>query len=237
MEGIAYGEDEVTLAAEDLIYLYTDGVTEAMDIDGTLYGEPRLVDMLQAGKYPDAKAAVTETVDDVWRFQGNASQADDITILAMRYHGPMTVEGETEITLRMRNDAGEISAMNDAFCEFAEQHGVPTKIQLKMNVCLDELLNNIVSYGFDEGDEAEHNIEIHIRLLDSELVVTIVDDGKPFNPFGNDPPDTALSVEDRPIGGLGVHLVKNFVDKVHYERHGEDNVVTLHKNLEEDSEG
>ena len=55
----------------------------------------------------------------------------------------------------------------------------------------------------------------------------------PSNPFPNDPPDAALSGEERPIGGLGVHLVRNFMDKVAYERHGEDNVVTLVKHLGE----
>ncbi len=237
MEGIAYGEDSTSLNPHDLIYLYTDGVTEAMDIDGGLYGEPRLRERLAEADYPAARDAVEDTVDDVWRFQGDASQADDITIMSVRYHGAVTREGETELTLNMRNDITAIGAINKEFNVFAEKHGVPSSVQRRMNVCLDELLNNVISYGFcDEEQAGEHEIELHFRLLDSELVVTIVDDGKPFNPFGNDPPDTCLSVEDRPIGGLGVHLVKNFMDKVHYERHGENNVVTLHKHMDGENE-
>ena len=234
MEGIAYSESETTMDKGELIYVYTDGITEAMDIDRNLYGEDRLADMLEAATYEDAKAAVTYSVDDVWSHQGDASQADDITVMAVRYHGPVTIEGESELTLTMVNDIMAISGINEAFNGFAEQHGLEDAVKRRMNVCLDELLNNIVSYGFteDEGEE-EHEIEVHLRLLDSELVVTIIDDGKPFNPFANDPPDTALSVDERPIGGLGVHLVRNFMDKVSYERHGENNVVTLHKNLGE----
>ncbi|MDJ0878875.1 MAG: SpoIIE family protein phosphatase [Halieaceae bacterium] len=237
MEGIAYGEDSATLAPADLLYLYTDGVTEAMDIEGSLYGEDRLRDRLADADYPAAQDAVQDTVDDVWRFQGDASQADDITIMSVRYHGPVTQEGDTELILTMHNDITAISAVNDDFNGWAEKHGIPTNVQRPMNICLDELLNNIVSYGFcDEAVDEQHEIELHFRLPDSELVVTIVDDGKPFNPFGNEPPDTCLSVEDRPIGGLGVHLVKNFMDKVHYERHGENNVVTLHKHLDGENE-
>jgi sigma-B regulation protein RsbU (phosphoserine phosphatase) len=237
MEGIAYGEDSTVLAPADMLYLYTDGVTEAMDIAGSLYGEERLRERLRGADYPAAKDAVEDTVDDVWRYQGDASQADDITIMSVRYHGPVTREGETELTLRMHNDITAIAGVNDDFCRFAEQHGIPAAVQRRMNVCLDELLNNIVSYGYcDEAASDAHEIELHFRLLDSELVVTIIDDGKPFNPFGNDPPDTCLSVEERPIGGLGVHLVKNFMDKVHYERHGENNVVTLHKHLDQEQE-
>ena len=233
MEGIAYGEDETTLNKGEMIYLYTDGITEAMDIDRNLYGEDRLRDLLADADYSDAKAAVTDSVDDVWKHQGDASQADDITVMAVRYHGPMTVEGESELTLTMLNDVMAIGDINSAFNQFAEQHGLPEKVQRRMNVCLDELLSNIVSYGYTESEQDQHEIEIHLRLLDEELVVTIIDDGKPFNPFANDPPDTALSVEERPIGGLGVHLVRNFMDKVSYERHGENNVVTLHKHLGE----
>jgi sigma-B regulation protein RsbU (phosphoserine phosphatase) len=232
VEGIAYSEDQTTLAGGDLIYLYTDGITEAMDISRKLYGEDRLRDMLAAADYDVAKTAVTDSVDDVWRHQGDASQADDITVMAVRYHGPMTVEGDSELTLTMVNDIMAIGDVNRAFTGFAQGHGLPDTVQRRMNVCLDELLNNIVSYAYtDEADEEEHEIEIHLRLLDSELVVTIVDDGKPFNPFANDPPDTGLSVDERPIGGLGVHLVRNFMDRVAYERHGENNVVTLHKHL------
>ena len=234
MEGIAYGEDRVTLNRGDLLYMFTDGVTEAMDVGSNLYGEQRLVDLLAAGNYPSAKDSVMESVDDVWRFQGDADQADDITIMSVRYHGPVTIEGESELTLTMLNDITQISAINEAFNDFSQHHGISAGVQRRMNVCLDELLNNIVSYGY--SDEEEHEIELHFRLLDSELVVTIVDDGKPFNPFGNDPPDTALAVDERPIGGLGVHLVKNFMDEVHYERHGENNVVTLHKELGQESE-
>ena len=71
-----------------------------------------------------AKNAVTDSVDDVWRFQGDASQADDITIMALRYNGPATVEGESELTLKMVNDISEIARINSAFNEFAEQYGL-----------------------------------------------------------------------------------------------------------------
>jgi sigma-B regulation protein RsbU (phosphoserine phosphatase) len=234
MEGIAYGEDQASLDPGDLIYLYTDGVTEAMDPNGSLYGEARLLERLREASYPTARSAVEQTVEDVWRFQGDASQADDVTILSVRYHGATSAAGAFELELTMQNDIRRISSINEAFTEFAERHRVPGPTQRRINVCLDELLNNIVSYAYCDDDQ--HEIALHFRLLGTELVVTIVDDGKPFNPFGNDPPDTGLSVDERPIGGLGVHLVKSFMDKVHYERHGENNVVTLHKQMGQESE-
>jgi len=231
VEGIAYGEGQIQLAKGELTYLYTDGITEAMDIERALYSEDRLKHMLDNSSYSSAKQAVTETVDDVWAFQGDASQADDVTVLALRYLGRSTAEGESEIKLVIVNQFEEISRVSDAFNAFADRHGLTTAVKQRLNLCLDELFNNIISHGYKDDDE--HQIDVHIRLLHGELAVTIADDGIPFNPFRNDPPDTLLSVEERPIGGLGVHLVRNFMDRVAYERHGEQNVVQLFKHLEE----
>ena len=229
VEGIAYGEGEIQLAKGELTYLYTDGITEAMDIERSLYSETRLKHMLDNSSYSSAKHAVTETVDDVWAFQGDASQADDVTVLALRYLGRSTAEGESEIKLVIVNQFEEISRVSDAFNAFADRHDLTTTVKQRLNLCLDELFNNIISHGYKDDDE--HQIDVHIRLLHGDLVVTIADDGIPFNPFRNDPPDTQLSVEERPIGGLGVHLVRNFMDRVAYERHGEQNVVQLFKHL------
>ena len=232
MEGIAYGEDSVTLGAGDLVYLYTDGITEAMNSNRDLYGEDQLRDQLAGDDYESAKHAVTMSVDRVWEFQGDAPQADDITVLAVRFHGAHDQGGTVELTMQLANRMEEIDTANSSFNAFAEENALPVALQRQLNLCFDELLNNIISYGYN--DDEEHEIEIHVKLLKEELVVTISDDGKPFNPFGNEPPDIKLPVEDRPIGGLGVHLVRNVMDRVSYERHGEHNVVQLIKKLPND---
>ena len=229
MEGIAYGEDETVLEAGELAYFYTDGITEAMDPERNLYSDQRLEQLLAASSYTDAKQAVTETVNNVWGFQGDAPQADDITVLALRYQGVAAVEGEADLHLAISNQLQEIGRVNELFTQFAQEHGLPTDTARRMNICFDELLSNSINYGYN--DDAEHEISIHIRLLPSELAVTITDDAKPFNPFASMPPDTRLPVEERPIGGLGLHLVKSFMDRVAYERHGEHNVVLLFKQI------
>ncbi len=132
--------------------------------------------------------------------------------------------------VRVSNRREEIDRVNSVFNEFASQHAVPIKLQRKMNLVFDELLTNIISYAYDDKDE--HLIDVHVRLSGAGLTVTVTDDGKPFNPFEAEAPDTALSVEDRPIGGLGGHLVRSVMDRVGYERLGETNVVRLEKKLE-----
>jgi sigma-B regulation protein RsbU (phosphoserine phosphatase) len=229
MEGMVYGEDTVGLVSGDAVLLYTDGVTEAMDPAQALYEERRLVGTLEAATAPAPEALVRATVDDVWRFQADAEQADDITVLALAYHGAS--EGETlqSFHLTVGADLDEIATVNSAFAEFADMHELPAKVRRSVSVVFDELLNNTISYGFKGRDDGE--IAITVDLRPDRLAITLSDNGRPFNPFGTAAPDTGLSVEEREIGGLGVHLVRTMMDEVTYHRRTDRNVVILAKLL------
>ena len=125
-------------------------------------------------------------------------------------------------------ELGEVARVNAAFADFAEGHAVPVAVRRSLNVALDELLTNTVSYGLaDAGGEASIDVELH----PDRIIVTLSDNGRAFDPFGQSAPDTTLSVEDRPIGGLGIHLVRRLVDDVNYQRLSDQNVVTLTKRL------
>jgi sigma-B regulation protein RsbU (phosphoserine phosphatase) len=234
-EGLAYREDVETLAPGDCLFLYTDGVTEAMDKESRLYGDERLVDVLNAHEFSSTKEMVQASVDDVWAYQGDAEQADDVTVMAVAYFGAVDDSGVHRLELTAANRLEEIDVINQNFNEFSEKHVVPEAIRRRVNLVFDELLNNIISYAY--GDEEEHVIEVVISLAGDRLGVSITDDGRPFNPFEGTPPDTDLAVDDRPIGGLGVHIVQNVMDEVAYERHGTKNVVTLVKNIAPESDG
>lgn len=229
-EGLAYREDVETLEPGDAVFLFTDGVTEAMDEDGRLYGDARLVDVLEGHEFSSTEDLVQASVDDVWDYQGDAEQADDVTVMAVAYFGVVKESNVRRLELTVANRLDEIDAVNLGFNEFASQNGVPGAARRKVNLVFDELLNNIISYAYTDDDE--HEIEIVVSLVEGRLGVTISDNGRPFNPFEGAPPDTDLSVDDRPIGGLGVHLVQNVMDEVAYERHGTKNVVTLVKLIE-----
>ncbi len=119
----------------------------------------------------------------------------------------------------------------EAFESFAAEHGLSATVRRTVNVVLDELLSNAIAYGFEDNEDGR--IEVEVELKPDRLAITIADDGRPFNPFGAQAPNTALSVEDRPIGGLGVHLVRQMMDEVGYLRQTDRNVVMLAKMLEE----
>jgi sigma-B regulation protein RsbU (phosphoserine phosphatase) len=229
-EGLAYKQDRVDLSTGDLVFLYTDGVTEAMNAGNELYTEERLKNLLSARTFSSVEEAVQAGIDDVWAFQGNAEQADDVTVLSVFYAGRTEEIDSHRLELKIVNRLEEIARVSDAINSFAERHGLDPKIRRQLNVVFDELLNNTISYGYE--DEDEHEIELTIAVSGGRLYATISDDGKPFNPFDSVAPDTDLAVEDRPIGGLGVHLVRNVMDRVSYERRGANNVVLLEKQLE-----
>ena len=126
-------------------------------------------------------------------------------------------------------DPDGVGKVNAAFTNFAQKYELPEGVRRSFNVALDELLANLLSHGMAGVDAGALTIEVE---PDQErLTVTLVDDGPPFDPFSESAPDTTLSVEDRPIGGLGIHLVRELMDEVSYERRDGRNVVILVKQL------
>jgi anti-anti-sigma factor len=161
--------------------------------------------------------------------RAGAEQADDITALAVSYSGTPEDEMRPSFRMTIGADLGEVARVHSAFAEFADAHALPASIRRSMSVALDDLLNNTISYGFAGRESGEVTIEVELRT--DRLSVTLTDDGTPFNPFGMAAPDTAPSVEERQIGGLGIHLVRRMMDEVSYHRRTDRNVVTLAKLL------
>ena len=128
-------------------------------------------------------------------------------------------------------DPGEVARVQVAFGTFAETHGVPSAVRRSMSVALDELLANTVTHGLAATGRETGSVTVDVKLNPDRLVITLTDDGSAFDPFGRAAPDTTLSVEDRPIGGLGIHLVRQLVDDVSYDRRDDRNVVVLVKRL------
>jgi len=225
VEGVAYKESESQLGNEDRLFVFTDGVTEAMDTSGQLYSEDRLEKFLDQVSASSSEQLTLDSVAAVEDFATGAEQADDITILTFTLQqSAETLQDQTfEITIKA--DMSEIDRVNAAFSEYAETVGLSAAVIQKVSISLDDLLNNVVAYGFD--DPEGHEIEITAMHTNSRLVITVTDDGVPFNPFDQVGPDTTLSIEERDIGGLGVLLVVELMDKCTYKRLRDRNVVTL----------
>jgi sigma-B regulation protein RsbU (phosphoserine phosphatase) len=229
LSGMTYKCDQMVLNPKDIIVLYTDGVTEAMDESEALFSDERFEALLHGEGLISPETVIDGTVAAVRLHQGEAEQADDITILAVQYKGRIEQDG-TNLRLIIKNRLEELSVVEEQFHEFAQQNDIPDGARQKMSIVLDDLLNNVVNYAYQ--DEDEHEIEVHIELSGKRLVATIQDDGVPFNPFGLETPDVSGSVGEREIGGLGIHLVRSMMDEYLYQRQINKNVVTLVKMID-----
>jgi sigma-B regulation protein RsbU (phosphoserine phosphatase) len=225
VEGVAFKESQGQLGEGDSIFIFTDGVTEAMDVSGQLYSEDRLEKFLEQVNGSSADQLTQDTLAAVEDFAAGAEQADDITILTFTLQQAPEKLHHQQLEITVRADMSEIDCVNAAFSQYAEKIGLSAAVIQKVSISFDELLNNIIAYGFD--DPEGHEIDIVAEHTKGRLVITVTDDGVPFNPFDRVGPDTTLSLEDREIGGLGVLLVVELMDKCAYRRLRDRNVVTL----------
>ncbi len=132
-----------------------------------------------------------------------------------------------ETLLRLQNDFSELPATAVKVAEFLESQGTPSDMVFAADLAIEELVTNIIKYGYD--DTEPHEILVRLSLPEGNLVIQLEDDGHPFNPFDRPTPDIHAPVEERQIGGLGIHFVKNLLDTCEYRRTNDRNVVTLTK--------
>lgn len=135
--------------------------------------------------------------------------------------------------LTIANNRAAIAELADAFDAFCRDNDVPPAVVYPVQVAIDELLTNTITYGYPE--ESASSIDVYIYLTDSVLEVVLVDDADPFNPLEREAPDTEAALEDRPIGGLGIHLVTQLMDAVEYRRKDGRNYIHLRRQIPKDT--
>jgi sigma-B regulation protein RsbU (phosphoserine phosphatase) len=223
MEDAGYTCSSIRLSCGDSLLVYTDGVTEAMNPAGELLSEARLKSSLPELSGGTAREAVLRVLDSTRAFVNGAVQSDDITVLALKYLKPALAE------FRINNNLDDISALTEQADAFFDAHGISKQTAFQLELSLDELLTNTISYGYE--DSGEHEIVVTLLLSDGTLTAEVHDDGIQFNPLERPEPDLSLNIEERPIGGLGIHLVRKTMDTIDYRREDGYNVLTLKKHI------
>jgi anti-sigma regulatory factor (Ser/Thr protein kinase) len=136
-----------------------------------------------------------------------------------------SAEGGDLWRMVIKNDLAAVGVANHAFETFLRRQGIEPEVVFTSALALEEILTNIIKYGYD--DDGVHEISAEVRLLRDELILRVVDDGHEFDPGGVPPPDLEIPLEERPIGGLGIHLLVNLAQRLTYARVGGENVLTL----------
>jgi serine/threonine-protein kinase RsbW len=132
-------------------------------------------------------------------------------------------------TLILKNKRSEIRILADAVMDFGRENDLPQDALSEIRLALEEMFSNIVSYGFE--DERDHDIEMDIELSADVLTMKIRDDGRPFNPTGYSNPNLGKPLEEREVGGLGIHLVRHVIDQWEYKSGQGKNILTMKKRI------
>ena len=206
LDGVVYRSRTLRLAPGDTLFLYTDGVTEALDTKDALFGEDRLVSSLKVAVQAEPIAICNIVRVAVAAFAEGVPQADDITVLALRYIAPPRKFSRTFTSTKEGIAAASAFLDEVVVASFAELSA--------LHVIADEICSNIVKHSGATGFEVKVEIEDGL----SGIVLTFVDDGVAYDPLKHADPDTTLPAEKRPIGGLGIMLVKKMSDSVSYHR-------------------
>jgi|TARA_B100000035_G_C21014180_1_gene561017 anti-sigma regulatory factor (Ser/Thr protein kinase) len=136
-----------------------------------------------------------------------------------------------ELSLQLTNNRPEIRNLRNRFDIFAQDNELPDKVIHDVQLALDEVVTNIVEYGYDDDDK--HLIDIKFILNEQSLEIIIIDDANPYNILDKENPETALALEDKPIGGLGIYLVKHLMTNIDYDYRDGKNHLSLSKSLTE----
>jgi len=218
-----YRTSRMLLKDGETLVLYTDGVTEAMDAQCQLFSEQRLEHTLQRLACQRPVDLLTALVEDVQAFSRGIVQVDDITLLALQYCQPVVQE------LTLANRLSEVERIVSALERFGHDHRIPESDVQAVTLALDEVITNTISYGYD--DQVLHQIRVRLTLANDRLLAEVNDDAKPFNPLTAPRPDLTSPLEARPVGGLGIHLMRSLMDQVDYRRESGKNRLIMSKSL------
>lgn len=228
IENIKYEKYEINIEPEDRIFLYTDGVVEAINYNNELYGEDRLQLFLNNNCNLSAKENIEKLQEDIKKFVGRREQFDDITMLELNYKTKQTNE-EIYIERVFKAEVNELPQAQEFLIEELKNIGFRKKEINQVLLVAEEIFINIAKYAYKD-EIGECKIKIHV---DNEniLVCTFEDSGIPFNPLKKEDPNINLSANERSVGGLGIYMSKNIMDDIDYQYINNKNILKITKKM------
>ena len=131
------------------------------------------------------------------------------------------------VHIQIENQIPDIEKVCNQIEQFGKTYNIDQKVIFALHLALDEILTNIISYGYEDDDN--HQIDVRLKLSKDRMIVEIEDDGKPFHPNQAPSPDIDKPLHERKIGGLGLYLVNNLMNSVDYKSQNGKNILTLVK--------
>ena len=226
-----YSLQEARIFTGTTILLFTDGLTEAMNADYEQFQMERVNEVANralSNQQQSPRQLIAQMTDAVHEFVGDAEQSDDLTMMAIQY-----IKQQSDVKMRksivLPNDTQEVPRLNAIVDEVCKSVGFDEGKTMEIKVAVEEAVVNVMNYAYPP--EQRGDVTIEAASNDIRLKFTIIDSGKPFDPTVQNEVDTTLSAEARSIGGLGIHLIRQNMDSINYERVDNLNVLTLRKKL------
>ena len=224
--GFSFSEQETDLSYDDSLLLYTDGLTEAENMQAQQFGLDRVEAVLRTRRSSQEHLEALQST--VTEFVGDAPQSDDLTMLFIRFL-PQEDTLLQERHLILHNDIQQIPQLADFVETIAQEKHLSQSLAMGINLALEEAVSNVILYAYPK--ETDGLVDVEAILRKDSLEFLIVDSGVPFDPTAALVIDISLSAEERSIGGLGIHLVRELMDSVSYERKDEKNYLKMIKKL------
>jgi serine/threonine-protein kinase RsbW len=143
---------------------------------------------------------------------------------------PMCIIALMRLSLALSNHSAALTRLAEFVAEFSDLHGLPDDERARLLVIFDELLTNVVTHGY-EGADGEGHVEAALSLEGNRLIVEFIDDGRAFDPLAAPLPDVDLPLAERPVGGIGIAIVRALVDKIGYTRDANHNRLILSRTV------
>jgi serine phosphatase RsbU (regulator of sigma subunit)/anti-sigma regulatory factor (Ser/Thr protein kinase) len=230
----AYETLSVAVTPGSRLYLFSDGTYEVDRPDGDMMTHEEFSAILADEKRP---SGLDPIVEEIRRQQGTDAFADDFSLVEFIFPEkeggkviPSSASQDSPGLLLLRSDLPELAKLHPFLSEFCTREKLPADLVPDLELILEELATNVMKYGGVESGADCCRIELERRP--EEVVISFSDAGAPFNPLAREEVDTSLPIEDRPIGGLGIHFIKHLTDTQHYEFLDGRNILTLVKKVE-----
>ena len=227
-DDFSYEKQSLTLAPGETLFLYTDGLTEARSPVRDQFRMERTMEVLKGCGGMTPQQVITTMKAAVQAFVEDAPQSDDLTMMSISYT-PVEHKTTLDETLELENDVRQVTALNDFVKRISGQLNIAPSVVKSIRLAVEEAVVNVMDYAYPANVVGKINIR---ALSDGEtLEFVISDSGVAFDPTEALEADTSLSANDRPIGGLGILLVRELMDSINYERINGRNVLTLKKKI------
>lgn len=228
MDDMDYILQQVNIEPETMIVLYTDGLTEAKNLKRQQFGAERTFKVVKECHDATATQLIETVTQKVNAFVGDAEPSDDLTLLAIRYT-PIMESWTLSRSIILENDVSQVTELNQFVQTVTEELQLDKALSRRIKLAVEEVAVNIMNYAYVA--DAKGQVKVEAMANDQRLRFILTDSGRAFDPTAVSRADTTLSVEDRPIGGLGILLVRNLMDSINYERIDGQNILKIEKKI------